>query len=277
MAMGSNSADPDARLETSETELAGAETPREAGSDGEDVLKENTATKKAPSENAPPEKLVNERPRDSDVASERASSDNVVVDEPGFVGRLLGEKPRVFLTVSEGESLTIELRETISTESATTGDRFTAALTKSVLVEGLDALPKGTLISGHVAHAQRSDKVKGRAQLTLELDSLELDSGEQHELQADPFRFEAESTQKDDAVKIGGAGGVGAVVGGLIGGKKGAAIGAGIGAGAGAGVVLTTRGDEVVVQAGAPLSTILRADVTVEQVEPAAPTSDNES
>lgn len=189
---------------------------------------------------------------------------DVVVEEPGFIGRLLGEEPRVFVTVSEGERLALELREAISTETASSGDRFTAVLTEPVLVEGREALPRGTVVIGHVAHAERSDKVKGRAQLTLELDSLELASGEKHSFEAEPLRFEARSTEKDDAIKIGGASGVGAIVGGIVGGKKGAAIGAGVGAGAGTGVVLTTRGEEVVLPEGTPLATELGAEITVE-------------
>ena len=200
-------------------------------------------------------------------AGARDASENVVIEEPGFVGNLLGEKPRVFLTISEGESLELELRELISTETASAGDRFTAVLAKPVLVEGREALPQGTAVSGHVAHAERSDKVKGRATLTLEFDSLMVSSGEEHHLDAEPVRFEARSTKKDDAVKIGGASGVGALVGGILGGKKGAAIGAGVGAGAGTGVVLATRGEEVVLSEGARLDTVLVSEITVEFFE----------
>lgn len=199
--------------------------------------------------------------------AEASESEDVVVEEPGFVGRLLGEKPRVFVTVPQGESLALALSEPISTETAETGDGFTAVLTKPVRVEQMDALPKGTPVTGHVSHAAHSDKVKGRAQLTLELDALELPSGEQYRFEAEPLRFEAHSTKKDDALKIGGGAGVGALVGGILGGKKGAAIGAGVGAGAGTGVVLTTRGDEVVLPEGTALATVLRSDVRVEIVE----------
>lgn len=195
------------------------------------------------------------------------ASENVVIEEPGFVGNLLGEKPRVFLTISEGESLELELRQLISTETAGSGDRFDAVLAKPVLVEGREALPRGTVVSGHVAHAERSDKVKGRATLTLEFDSLTASSGEKHHLDAEPVHFEARSTKKDDAVKIGGAGGVGALIGGIVGGKKGAAIGAGVGAGAGTGVVLATRGEEVVLEEGARLDTVLVSEITVEFFE----------
>jgi len=195
------------------------------------------------------------------------SSENVVIEEPGFVGNLLGAKPRVFLTISEGESLELELRELISTETASAGDRFDAVLTKPILVEGREALPRGTVVSGHVAHAERSDKVKGLATLTLEFDALTASSGEKHLLDAEPVHFEARSTKKDDAVKIGGAGGVGALIGGIVGGKKGAVIGAGVGAGAGTGVVLATRGEEVVLAEGARLHAVLVSEVTVELVE----------
>jgi hypothetical protein len=203
---------------------------------------------------------------ESSIAAVASESEDVVLEEPGFVGRLIGEKPRVFVTVSEGESLALELRETISTKSASTGDVFSAGLTKPVKVEGLDALPLGTLVTGHVAHAEPSDKVKGLAELTLEFDSLELPSGEKLSLVAEPVHFEARSTKKKDAAKIGGGAGIGALVGGIIGGKKGAAIGAGVGAGAGTGAVLATSGEEVVLSEGAQVSTMLGADLRVELI-----------
>jgi len=140
-------------------------------------------------------------------------------------------------------------------------------LAKPVLVEGREALPRGSAVSGHVSHAERSDKVKGRATLALEFDSLTIPSGEKYLLDAEPVRFEARSTKKDDAVKIGGAGGVGALIGGIVGGKKGAAIGAGVGAGAGTGAVLATRGEEVVLAEGARLDTALVSEITVEVFE----------
>ena len=196
--------------------------------------------------------------------AEDVASPDVVVEEPGFVGKLLGEKPRVLLTIADGESLALELGTAISTETADNGDRFTARLTKTILVGEREALPKGTELSGHIAHAQRSDKVKGRAELILELDRLVLPDGEELMIEAEPMRFEAKSTKKKDAAKIGGASGLGALVGAIVGGKKGAAIGAGVGAGAGTGVVLSTRGDEIHLPEGTQLETKLMKSVTFE-------------
>jgi hypothetical protein len=250
-AMGSNSADPErGKPVASASELEDVD----AGDPSENVVAVD-----------PSESVVAVDPSESVVAVD--ASENVVIEEPGFVGNLLGEKPRVFLTISEGESLELELRELISTETAGSGDRFDAVLAKPVLVEGREALPRGTVVSGHVSHAERSDKVKGRATLTLEFDSLTVSSGEEHHLDAEPVHFEARSTKKDDAVKIGAGGGVGALIGGIVGGKKGAAIGAGVGAGAGTGVVLATRGEEVVLREGARLDTVLVSEITVEFFE----------
>ena len=107
-----------------------------------------------------------------ETAADVASPD-VVVEEPGFVGRLLGQEPRIFLTIADGEPLALALALTsaISTETAMSGDTFTTTLAKAVLVDEREALPQGTELWGHIAHAQRSDKVKGRAELTLELDA----------------------------------------------------------------------------------------------------------
>ena len=200
--------------------------------------------------------------RAADVASP-----DVVVEEPGFVGKLLGQEPRIFLTIANGEPLALELGSAISTETATSGDTFTATLAKAILVEEREALPKGTELWGHIAHAQRSDKVKGRAELTLELDRLVLGGGEELLIAAAPMRFEARSETKKDAAKIGGATGIGALVGAIVGGKKGAAIGAGVGAGAGTGVVLSTRGEEINLPEGTQLKTNLTTTLTVEQKE----------
>ncbi len=99
------------------------------------------------------------------------ASPAVVVEEPGFAGGILGQEPRIFLTIADGEPLTLALTSAISTETAMSGDTFTTTLAKAVLVDEREALPQGTELWGHIAHAQRSDKVKGRAELTLELDA----------------------------------------------------------------------------------------------------------
>ncbi len=198
----------------------------------------------------------------NDSALETTSA--VVTEEVGFVGELLGREPRVFLTIPAGEKFVVELETPISSVDSKTGDRFTARTTQAITVEGRAALPAGTQVMGHVAHAKRSDKVKGRAELTLEFDRVVTFDGEEISIEAEAFRQEARSTQKKDAAKIGVGAGAGALVGAIVGGKKGAAIGTAVGGGAGTGVVLATRGEELVLPEGTPITTRLLASVTVE-------------
>lgn len=181
--------------------------------------------------------------------------------------QLLGREPRVFLTVPAGESLEVELESEISSVDARAGDGFTARITEPISVEGHQAIPAGSQVIGHVAHATRSDKVKGRAELTLELDPLTTVGGEELAIETEPIRLQAPSTVKKDATKIGVGAGAGALAGAIVGGKKGAAIGSAVGAGAGTGVVMTTRGEEVILPAGTALTTRLQSDITVVAAE----------
>ncbi len=201
---------------------------------------------------------------DSDLGKTSA----VVTEEVGLVGELLGREPRVFLTILAGEKLAVELETPISSVDSKSGDRFRARTTQAISVEGRAALPAGTQVIGHVAHAKRSDKVKGRAELTLEFDRVVTVAGKEISIEAEALHLEAKSTKKKDAAKIGIGAGAGALVGAIVGGKKGAAIGTAVGGGAGTGAVLATRGEELVLPEGTPITTRLLASVTVEAPKP---------
>ena len=192
----------------------------------------------------------------------------VVEEEPGFFGKLLGSPNRLVITVPEATRLSLSLGTPLSSETAQAGDEFTATLASAIEIEGIQAVPAGSRVEGHVSHAAGAGDVSGLGAITLELDSLSLPEGGRVELQAEPISFEARGTKKKDAGIIGGLAGVGAVVGGIIGGKKGAAIGGAAGGGAGTTVVLTTKGEEVVLEEGASFSSRLAASFTVTQDSP---------
>jgi hypothetical protein len=206
-------------------------------------------------------------PRRSDTSSE-AGADLVVEQKPSFVGRLLGRKATLSITVPAGTELSLELETALTSETAESGDDFTATLRKTLEIEGIEAVPKGSRIAGHVSYAAGAGKTSGRGALTLELDSIELRDGGTIDLHAEPIAFEARSTKKKDAGVVGGLAGVGAVVGGIVGGKKGAVIGGAAGGGAGTAVVLTTRGEEVVLPEGADFPARLAAAFTVTREKP---------
>jgi hypothetical protein len=82
---------------------------------------------------------------------------------------------------------------------------------------------------------------------------------------ATSLSFQAESTKKQDAAKVGIGAGIGAAIGAIAGGGKGAAIGAAVGAGAGTGSVLATRGKDVTLDPEDRHTFVLKSDFRLQQ------------
>ena len=135
-------------------------------------------------------------------------------------------------------------------------------LASPVVIDGTTVIPSGATLSGHVTHVDDSDKVKGRAELSFRFTRLTTGSVS-YDIDTKPLAFVAESTKKDDAVKIGVGAAAGAVIGAITGGKKGAAIGTAVGAGAGTGVVLATDGKEIRLAEGRKLKVSLTNPLTI--------------
>jgi serine/threonine protein kinase len=192
-----------------------------------------------------------------------APSSLVVVEDVGFFGRLVGAEPKLRITIPEGTSLSAQLEDSLSSETAEAGEAFVAHTTKPISIEGHEALAAGARIEGHVAHAESAGKVSGTGEITLEFDRIVTPDGFELALAVEPLHRVARTTRKRDAAKVGGAAGIGALVGGLIGGKKGAVVGGAVGAGAGTGAVLATKGEEVVLPEGTELTIRLEEPVQV--------------
>jgi hypothetical protein len=78
------------------------------------------------------------------------------------------------LTVPSGTYMTVELQNGISTEKSSPGDSFNGVLSKDVIVDGLTAFEKGSIVRGRVLEVHEpGGRVKGLAQLKLELTSVE--------------------------------------------------------------------------------------------------------
>ena len=132
------------------------------------------------------------------------------------------------VTLPVGTSLPLALKSTIASDVSEVEDTVRATLRTAVTVDGLEVLPAGTELAGHVTEAERAGRVKGRARLAFQFTSLRYD-GERRSLRTDPIVQEAEATKGEDATKIGIGAGAGAIIGAVVGGKSGAAKGAAIG------------------------------------------------
>lgn len=172
-------------------------------------------------------------------------------------------RPQVQLVeVPSGTALPLELTTTVASNTSAVEDAVSARVTRDVEVNGRTAIPAGATVAGRVTHVKASGKVKGVAALTVRFHTLSI-AGQSYDISAEPLRHQAQSTRGKDAQKIGIGAGAGAVVGGLLGGRKGAAIGAAAGGAGGTGVVLATRGDEVQLSSGTPLTLRLTEPLAV--------------
>ena len=168
------------------------------------------------------------------------------------------------VTIPAGTLLRVVLDTSVGSDTSRVEAPVNAHLTRGVSINGRPALGQGTLVSGVVTDATRSAKVKGRAHVAVRFNTIApAGSNERYRIQTAAVGRTAPGTKKKDALEIGAPAAGGAIVGGILGGKKGALIGTAVGGGAGTAVVLSTRGQEVRLARGTPLSLRLTSPVTV--------------
>ena len=177
-----------------------------------------------------------------------------VVDEKKPVALPPIAKFREF-TVPSDTTLRLTIDTPLSSETAKIEDPVEATLASAVTVDDVEVIPAGSTIRGTVTGVESSGKVKGRASLALQFNTLVV-RDERVPVSA-RWSAQAESTKKKDAAKIGIGAGAGAIIGGIIGGGKGAATGAAVGGGAGTAMVLTSEGKPIVLSKGEAISTKL--------------------
>lgn len=138
----------------------------------------------------------------------------------------------VEVVVPKGTAIRVRTVQALSTASNDSGDRFEAVLVSALVRDGRVAVPRGARVYGHVTSAKPSGRLRGRGQISVTLDSVEVD-GRRHTIETNSASRVSEAHKKRNLGFIGGGAGLGALIGGIAGGGKGAAIGAAAGAGAG--------------------------------------------
>lgn len=176
------------------------------------------------------------------VSAEESEADPS--ESPSIFSRLTESFTEETFNIEAETPITVRLEHALSTEEHSSGDAFQAHLDEDLVVDGRLLAPAGSQVSGLITAAQRSGKVKGKAEMTVTLTTLHV-KGKEYDLDVHPLTFQAEGSTDKDTKVIAGSAVAGAVIGAIAGGKKGAAIGAGTGGGAGTAYVLTTRGKEV--------------------------------
>jgi outer membrane lipoprotein SlyB len=164
-------------------------------------------------------------------------------------------------TVPDNTTIVAALNANISTRDARDGDRFTMTVRSP-------SQYAGAIIEGYVSNANRSGRITGRSEMTLNYETIRLRNNQTYRFAGITENVRANSGENvridnENAVREGdnqtnqtigrtaiGAG-IGALLGAILGGGQGAAIGAAVGAGTGAGSVYIQGRDDLELTSGA--------------------------
>jgi len=166
------------------------------------------------------------------------------------------------LNIDQGTPISVRLIDSIDSETSQVGDPFHATLNAPLSANGVEAIPAGTDITGHIVDVKSAGKFAGQSVVVLQLDSITAD-GNSYSLQTDQYRKEGSSRGKSTGEKVGAGAVVGAVLGGILGGGKGAGIGAAAGAGAGGGAQAASKNQKIKLPAETVLNFTLQAPLAV--------------
>ena len=161
-------------------------------------------------------------------------------------------------SVPAGTQLKVRINDTLSSETSSVGDRFTATVISPTRYEGAE-------VQGRISVLDKSGRIKGRTRMALAFDSIRYPNGRTGTLRGELMRVydEKDSTRTDDegslesgsrgkqTAKRGGIGAAaGAIIGGIVGGGKGAVVGLIVGGAAGAGSIAIDGGKELKIESG---------------------------
>ncbi len=160
------------------------------------------------------------------------------------------------IMVPAGTKISVRLDQSVSSKSSA-GMEFPATVAEPVVVGGQTVIPRGARATGRVVSAKESGRLKGVANLSLALDSVQA-NGVTHQLETNVYSRQGKNHKKRNWIAIGGTTGAGALIGGLAGGPAGLLIGSGAGAGAGTTYAAVTGKKNFVVPAETRIAFALR-------------------
>lgn len=180
-----------------------------------------------------------------------------------------------------GTHLLLRMVNSITTRTASEGNQVYLRTDSPLVADSKVVVPVGSYVQGTVAEIKRSGRVKGRAELSIRLDTLTLPdgkvlkfaprlsavdaSGSDQKVIGETDRVQQGSDVGHDAARIAILAGSGAAIGGLATETvRGAGIGAGVGGAVGFATTLLTRGREVELRQGATLDVVLDRALAVE-------------
>ena len=164
--------------------------------------------------------------------------------------------------IPAGTTIRIRLNHSVGTKLNRPGERFDATLVSPLMANGRVVVPRGADVHGVVRESRPSGRLKGRAVLSMALESVEVE-GRRVPIETVSLARTSDRHRKRNVLFTGGGAGTGAVIGALAGGPVGAAIGAGSGAAAGLTTAFVTGKKQVRIPAETVMSFRLARSVTL--------------
>lgn len=181
--------------------------------------------------------------------------------------------------IPQGAHALLRLVNSVSTRTAREGDYVYMRTATPIVVNGQIVVPAESYVQGVVAHALRSGRVKGRAELGIRIETLTLASGkivqvaphlasvdsEGSDQKVNENQVEQGGNRGTDAARIATVAGTGAAIGGLSDRSwRATGIGAGVGGAVGLATVLVTRGREVELRQGSTIDVVFDRPISLD-------------
>jgi len=165
-------------------------------------------------------------------------------------------------TIPTGSKIVIRMIDSINSETNKVGETFVAVLEEPVSQSGIEVIPRGADVRGRIANIEGAGRVKGSAELGLELTQI-IVNGIPYSVTTSEYEEVGEGRGKQTAKRAAIGAGIGAAIGAIAGGGKGAAIGAGVGGGGATAVQVLTKGEKLNIPSETKLEFTLRAPLVV--------------
>ncbi len=202
-----------------------------------------------------------------------------------FAGSVAAQtkKPKIkYYRLNANQTFHVRIGNTLKSDRTHVGQTFSTTVVDPVYSSnGVELVPSGSIIGGHVTAVQKARKDGNPGSLTVTFNSLRLPNGRHTAMSGSLTDLESGKTSSDNegtatAKKtsrrnlkfIGGGAGGGALIGALAGGGKGAAIGAGVGAGVGFIAKKLRKGSEAEVKSGTEFGVILNRPISLPAYRP---------
>src|ERR1051325_7147759 len=158
----------------------------------------------------------------------------------------------------------LRLNEKLSSKDARVGGAFTSTVVTPVYVRGVEVIPAGSIVAGHVTDVERASRKSQAGSINVTFTSVQIPNGRTYPLDAslaasdsadNEGEVQGKSSKKRNARFIGR----GVVVGGIFNGAAGAATGGIIGAARG----MIKKGEEAEITPGTEFDIILNRSVSM--------------